>query len=285
MRALECCVLLITLSTSVAAENWPHWRGPNGDGVSRETGLPTNWSATNGVAWRIPMPGRSGATPIIWGETVFLNVAEEGDLQLWALDRKDGSSKWKRFVSGGDHRKQKQNMSTPSPVTDGAHVWIVTGTGILKSFDFEGNERWSRDIQKDYGKFGLGYGYASSPLLFEGGLYVPVLHGMETDDSSYLLRIDGAMGKTTWRVERPTDAIRESPDAYITPALLEYEGKLEIVLTGGDVVTGHDLETGKELWRAHGLNPTNQPNYRIIASPVVMDGVIYAPPVCARCLR
>ena len=72
MRALECCVLLITLSTSVAAENWPHWRGPNGDGVSRETGLPTNWSATNGVAWRTPMPGRSGATPIIWGETVFL---------------------------------------------------------------------------------------------------------------------------------------------------------------------------------------------------------------------
>jgi outer membrane protein assembly factor BamB len=223
------------------------------------------------------MPDRSGSTPILWDETIFLNVAEAGELSLWALDRKDGSRKWKAFLSGGDHRERKQNMSSPSPLTDGKTVWVMTGTGILKAFDFAGKELWSRDIQRDYGRFGLNWGYASTPLLEEGSLYVQVLHGMKTDDPSYLLRIDAASGKTLWRVERPTDAIRESPDSYTTPALLEYDGKKELVITGGDVVTGHDLETGGELWRSDGLNPENDANYRIIASPVVMKGIIYAP--------
>ena len=91
----------------------------------------------------------------------------------------------------------KQQMSSPSPVTDGRAVWVMTGTGLLKSFDFAGKELWSRDIQADYGRFGLQWGYASSPLLFEDSLYVQVLHGMHTDDPSYLLRIDKATGKTS----------------------------------------------------------------------------------------
>jgi outer membrane protein assembly factor BamB len=168
-------------------------------------------------------------------------------------------------------------MSTPSPVTDGTHVWIMTGTGILKAFDFTGTEVWTRDIQKDHGRFGLNWGYASSPLLHEDSLYVQVLHGMKTDDPSYLLRIDKVSGKTRWRVERPTTAERESPDSYTTPALLKYGSTVEIVVTGGDAVTGHDLATGKELWRANGLNPTNNQAYRIVASPFIADGIIYAP--------
>jgi outer membrane protein assembly factor BamB len=172
---------------------------------------------------------------------------------------------------------RKQNMSSPSPVTDGTTVWVMTGTGILKAFDFKGEELWLRDIQKDYGAFGLNWGYASSPLLHQGSLYVQVLHGMKTDDPSYILKIDGMSGKTIWRVERPTNAIRESPDSYTTPALLRHGNQTEIVITGGDVVTGHDPETGKELWRMNGLNPENIPSYRIIASPLVAGGLIIAP--------
>jgi len=168
-------------------------------------------------------------------------------------------------------------MSSPSPVTDGKVVWVMTGTGVLKAFDFAGKEIWGRDIQADYGRFGLQWGYASSPLLFEDSLYVQVLHGMHTDDPSYLLRIDKATGKTLWRVERPTSARQESPDAYTTPALLQYQGQTEIVISGGDVVTGHDPATGKELWRANGLNPYNDGNYRIVASPLALAGMIIAP--------
>jgi outer membrane protein assembly factor BamB len=95
----------------------------------------------------------------------------------------------------------------------------------------------------------LNWGYGSSPLLYEDSLYVQVLHGMRTDDPSYLLRINKKTGETIWRVERPTQAIMESPDSYATPALLRYGTNVEIVLLGGDCVTGHDLATGKELWR------------------------------------
>jgi outer membrane protein assembly factor BamB len=168
-------------------------------------------------------------------------------------------------------------MSSPSPVTDGAMVWVMTGTGILKAFDFKGTELWTRDIQKDYGRFGLNWGYASSPLLHRDALYVQVLHGMKTDDPSYVMRIDAKSGKTLWKVDRPTDAIQESPDSYTTPALLEYGGKTEIVITGGDVVTGHDPATGKELWRSKGLNPDNIPSYRIVSSPIVAAGLVIAP--------
>ena len=178
------------------------------------------------------MPSQTGATPIIWGNNIFLNVADGDDLYLWCVDKTKGTPIWKKQIAGGNYKINKQNMSSPSPVTDGKNVYAMTGIGVLKAFDFDGNELWMRDIQKDYGKFGLNWGYASSPLLYEDSLYVQVLHGMKTDDPSYMLRIDKKTGKTVWRVERPTDAIRESPDSYTTPALLKYRARTEIVITG-----------------------------------------------------
>jgi outer membrane protein assembly factor BamB len=100
---------------------------------------------------------------------------------------------------------------------------------------------------------------------------------MKTDDPSYLLRIDGQTGKTEWRVERPTKAITESPDAYITPTVARVGKSYEIIINGGDDVTGHDPATGKELWRAHGLNPDNNPFYRIVASPLTHGDIVIAP--------
>lgn len=281
MRKLIFVVLVFALMAVVPTQaDWPQWRGPSLNGVSSETGLPVTWSTTEGIAWKLPMPARSGSTPIIWGDMIFLNVAtaqSSGDLELWAIDRNTQAPVWTRDLSGGNNQQRKQNMSSPSPVTDGTHVWVMTGVGILKAFDFKGNEMWARDIQADYGRFGLNWGYASSPLLYDGALYLPVLHGMKTDDPSYMLKIDAATGKTLWRQERLTDAIRESPDAYITPALLQYDDTTEIVLTGGDVVTGHDPATGKELWRVDGLNPNNNPAYRIVASPLIAGDLIIAP--------
>ncbi len=272
---------IIALTTSaicsLCAENWPQWRGPSLNGVSSEKNLPTSWSRDENVIWKLALPSWSGATPIIWGERIFLNVADKDDIFLWCIDRTRGAVLWKKFLTAGNYKINKQNMSSPSPVTDGTNVYIMTGNGILKAFEFSGNELWVRDIQKDYGRFGLNWGYASSPLLYEDALYVEVLHGMKTRDPSYVLRIDKKTGKTVWRVERPTEAIHESPDAYTTPALLRYDGNTEIVVSGGDCVTGHDPATGKELWRANGFNPQKDPAYRVIASPVVFDGVIYTP--------
>jgi outer membrane protein assembly factor BamB len=276
-RSFLITLLLCGIAHPLAAENWPQWRGPQLNGTSRETGLPVKWTTTENIAWKLPLPELSGATPIVWNDHVFLNVAEGGNLFLWAVDRNRGTVLWKKPLGGGDHKMRKQNMSSPSPVTDGQHVWVMTGTGVLKAFTFTGQEVWARDIPKDYGEFGLNWGYASSPLLYEDGLFVQVLHGMKTDDPSYVLRIDKKTGKTVWRVERPTNAERESPDAYTTPALLRVGNTVEIAISGGDIVTGHDPATGKELWRMEGLNPGNNPFHRIVASPVAVDDVLYTP--------
>ena len=269
--------LIVMRGESPRAENWPTWRGPTGDGVSTDVGVPVAWDAETNIAWKLEMPEWSGSTPIVWGDHVFLSVADGQTLELWNVDRATGQSVWKRFLGSGNRRQRKQNMSSPSPITDGERVWVMTGTGVLKAFDYTGKELWMRDVPSDYGAFGLNWGYASSPLLHEGALYIQVLHGMKTDDPSYLLRIDAATGETVWRRERSTEAVGESPDSYSTPALLRYDDTTEIVVTGGDAVTGHDPETGAELWRADGLNPRRRGAYRIVASPVVHGEMVYAP--------
>ena len=274
-------LFMVTLGAALlAADNWPQWRGPELNGLSKEVGLVRNWSPTTNVAWKLRTPSRTGSTPIIWGDTIFMNVATaefSGNLELWAVDRNKESVIWKKPLGSGNKAGRKQNMSSPSPVTDGRTVWVMTGTGILKAFDFDGNERWKRDIQKDYGRFGIAWEYASSPLLLDGDLIVQVLHGMTTNAASYVLRIDGETGQTEWKVDRRTYAVQESPDAYTTPTVVRAGGASEIVITGADVATGHDPASGKEIWRVDGLNPGNYPNYRIVASPVVSGGIVIAP--------
>jgi outer membrane protein assembly factor BamB len=276
-RVVLIALALILVCIPLGAEHWPQWRGPLLNGLSSEKNLPVRWSTTENITWKLAMTERSGSTPIVWGDHVFLNAGEGSDLSLWSIDRTRGAVRWKRPLGGGNRRMMKQQMSSPSPVTDGRSVWVMTGTGVLKAFDFEGKELWGRNLQQEYGRFGLQWGYASSPLLHDDSLYVQVLHGMHTDDPSYLLRIDKATGKTLWRVNRLTRARFESPDAYTTPALLRHGTSMELVITGGDVVTGHDLTTGQEIWRADGLNPYNDGSYRIVASPVVSGDLLFAP--------
>ena len=143
-QTFSVSILAASLMTvTLFADNWPQWRGPELNGVSRERGLVTNWTQTENVAWKLPMPSRSGATPIVWNDTIFLNVAlhpAQGELELWSVDRNSGAVSWKRPLGGGNNMQRKQNMSSPSPVTDGSGVWVVTGTGILKAFDFKGSD-------------------------------------------------------------------------------------------------------------------------------------------------
>ncbi len=275
---LPAAVLVLAAATSpVAADNWPHWRGPSRDGTSSESGLPLTWDSSTNVVWKLPLPGLSGSTPIVWRDRVFLNVTEGDAIHLWSIDRATGKPVWKRHLSHGNEQKRKGNLSSPSPVTDGQAVWSVTGTGVVKAFDFAGEELWAVDLQREYGEFGILHGYSSSPLLLDDRLVIQVLHGFFTDDPSYLVALDKLTGERRWRVERPTDAPREAPDAYTTPALLTRSGRHEIVVTGADYVTGHDPADGRELWRVPGLNPSANPMQRIVASAVIDGQKIYVP--------
>jgi outer membrane protein assembly factor BamB len=198
-------------------------------------------------------------------------------LLLLCLDRATGKELWRKEIDRGNQIRMKHNSSSPSPVTDGKLVWVVSGNGMVRCYDFAGNEKWSLDVPGKFGKFGHNHGYGSSPVLVDGKLIIEVLHGMKTDDPSYLLALNATDGKVLWRVERETDALFESPDAYTTPAVVVVDGKKQLVVSGGDYVTGHDAETGAEIWRSSGLNPQKKRDYRIVPSPTVRDGMIFAP--------
>lgn len=301
---LSVVLALAVFPGSAAAANWPAWRGPNGDGTTTATGnLPATWGPAQNIKWQRELPAWSGSSPVVWGDRIFVHSpsaeAEEPsvfdqvrrrvsrapsatgiggqELLLLCLSRRTGEELWRREVDRGNEFRMKHNSSSPSPVTDGTHVWVMSGNGRVVCFDFDGRQRWQLDVPAKYGRFGHNHGYGSSPLLLDGKLIIPVLHGMRTDEPSYVLALNAATGAELWRVERPTDAISESPDAYTTPAVVEVDGRKQIVVLGGDYITGHDAETGAELWRSGGLNPRNSRSYRIVPSPTVRDGMIFAP--------
>jgi outer membrane protein assembly factor BamB len=199
------------------------------------------------------------------------------ELLLYCLSKTDGKILWQRQLDTGNRVFMKHNNTSPSPVAFGNRIWAMTGTGAVSAFDMEGRELWRRNLQKDYGQFGLNWGYGSSPIYYEGNLIIEVLHGCRTDDPSYIVALNGETGQEVWKQIRPTDAPNESPDAYTTPAIMKVDGKDQLIISGGDYVTGHDPKSGKELWRCGGLNPNRAGNFRIVGSPVVCDGMVYAP--------
>jgi outer membrane protein assembly factor BamB len=179
-------------------------------------------------------------------------------------------------------------MASPSPVTDGKAVYALFGTGDIAAYDFAGQELWKRNLGADYGKFAIMWIYGSSPLLFEGKLYVQVLQRNPAPDDypgmagaggareSYLLALDPATGKTLWKHVRPTDARMESMESYATPVPHVVGGKAQLLLVGGDVLSGHDPATGAELWRGGGINKKRGEWMRVVPSPLSAGDVAIA---------
>src|SRR5947209_5441767 len=139
---------LLALSAAVYADNWPQWRGPNGDGVSKEKNLPTKWSETENVAWKLPLPGMGGATPVVWGDKIFLTSEDGSSIDLLCVSTA-GKELWKKKLgsSTSKARSDEGNGASASPSTDGKSVFAFAGSGELAAFDFTGKELWSIDLQ------------------------------------------------------------------------------------------------------------------------------------------
>ena len=151
-------VVAIVIASSIAvagAGDWPSWRGPHENGASDEATLPTKFSRTENVLWKADMPGPAASTPIVLGDRVFLSTTDEANKKLLAmcLDRKTGKELWTKRVAEGFQQDDKSNLASPSPATDGKVVVFLYGTGDLVAFDLDGNEKWKRNLQNDYGKF------------------------------------------------------------------------------------------------------------------------------------
>ncbi len=291
-----CLSIVLLLAASLHAGDWPHWRGPHFNGSTSETNLPTSWSTTENVRWSVDLPGPGASTPIIVGDNVFLTSTDPATATLKALclDRASGKPRWVEEVESGEIRRDSRStFAAPSPVTDGQIVIFFFGNGTLAAFDVEGHAQWKRNIQRDYGDFAFLWTFSSSPLLYEGKLYLQVLQRdvpvqrrfggpsrrAESGDpaiESYLLAMNPADGKTLWKQNRPCEAVMESREAFSSPIPFEHDGRKELLVAGGDELTSHDPETGKELWRWGTWNPQRIGHWRLVPSPVAGGGVILA---------
>lgn len=286
LASLFAVLTLLAGPASHGSENWPQWRGPSFNGSIEAKGLPSTWSHEENIVWKTPLPGPSGATPIIHGDRVFVSSLDNESYELVALcfDRKSGKELWRvpMGMAFSDEGRGK-NMASPSPVTDGKHVYFLFGTTEFAKVDMDGKVVWRRNLQKDHGGFYILFGYHCSPLLYEGKLYVQVLQrdrpiGEEAGDTftdSYLLAVDPETGKDLWKQVRASNAVDETRESYATPIPFEHNGRKEILVFGGDVVTGHDPATGKELWRWGNWNPRKIHHWRVVPSPVTFENLIY----------
>lgn len=286
-RQLLLVSWLLALASSTQAGDWPQWRGPFFNGSTDETGLPEQWSRTDGVTWSTALPGVAASTPVIWQDRVLLSGTDSAKdmLQAMCLSRKTGQVLWQHDVAKGISKDYRSNFASGSPVTDGRVAIFFYGSGELVAYSLDGKSRWARNIEDDYGPFAFQWTFSSSPLLFNGKLYVQVLQRDEPVEGrglagrfneSYLLALDPQTGKTFWRQVRPSQAVAESREAFTTPMPYTVGGTAQLLVAGGDALTAHDPETGKELWRWGTWNPERIPHWRLVTSPVAGDGIVLA---------
>lgn len=273
------------LATSVNAENWPSWRGPLNNGISSEKNLPTAWSTTENVAWRVKLPGSGGATPAVWGENIFVTSAADDELILQCIGT-DGKERWKQTVSTGNRnvRGDEGNSAAPSPSTDGKHVWVMFGNGALACFTVGGERVWQIDLQERYGKFKIAFGMTSTPVLDGNKLYLQLIHGEGNADTreAVVAAVNALTGAPLWTHDRASDAVAECEHSYASPMLYNYEGRKMLLSHGADYMVAHDTDSGDELWRLGDLNvASGRSKYdrtlRFVASPACADGLIVVP--------
>jgi outer membrane protein assembly factor BamB len=288
----SCLCVFLLPSHALFAENWPQWRGPEHNGVSRETGLPTTWSETEGVVWKCPVPSWGTSTPAIWGDAVFVTShVDNKSLVLLKINKKTGRVEWTQEVGQGTAAKSSgqtdrghqqwnplHNMASPSPVTDGQLVIAHFGNGDLAAYDFNGKQLWRHNLQDDFGQFTVWWGHANSPVLYQDLVITVVMQDSlaemaefkDKPSPSYVVAHDKRTGQLRWKTPRPTAARAEDCDSYTTPVLWKHGDSTEMVVMGGQILDGYDPATGKRLWQLPGLSGS-----RVITGPVVAGDVAY----------
>ncbi len=270
--------------------DWPQWRGPTGDSVSTETGLPLRWSEKENLAWTCSLPGQGDSTPAVWGDAVFVTAQDGEDLLALKIDRTTGRILWSYKVGSGVANRQSpagrprggqkfhklHNLASPSPVTDGEVVVFHFGNGDLAAFDFAGKQLWKHNLQIEQGSYSIWWGHANSPVLHKDLVLSVCMQDSLADlggatAPSYLIAHDKRTGEVKWKTDRQTQAKAEQCDSYTTPLLHKFGDRLELVVMGGNQLDAYDPATGKQLWALPGIV-----GGRTITGPTVAHGLVYA---------
>jgi outer membrane protein assembly factor BamB len=282
-RAL-CAALLLLAAAPLRAENWPQWRGPTNDGVSTEKGLPAEWNDAKNIAWKLKMPGAGASTPVVWGDRLFLTCQDGKNLVLMCVST-TGKELWRRPMGPATRwaRGDEGNGASPSPSTDGKHVFAFVGNGTFAAFDFEGKQVWKFDAQKRYGRFDIQFGIHSTPVLYGDRLYFQLIHSGTPDRAEgkvgWVVAVDKNTGADVWKVERKSEGTDENEHSYASAFLWKRGKSAYLVVHGNDYATAHRLEDGKEVWRLGDLNPRDRYNrtLRFVASPLCTPDLIVVP--------
>lgn len=238
-----------------AKDTWHQWRGPNNNGVA-ESDAPLEFSASESVLWRVPVPGKGHSTPVISGDTIYLTTAvdsgtetESGtlvrhDFLLIALDKATGEERWRKTVVSaapheGYHRRYG-SFASNSPVTDGDTLIANFGSRGVYAFDMEGNLQWKKDFGPLYMRNAFGEGIA--PVIHGDSLVIQNDH----EGQSYVAVLDKRTGDEIWRAER------EERSSWAQPIVVDYQGRKQLV-TSATRVRSYDLRTGEPIWEAGGL--------------------------------
>ena len=285
MERLTTLAIIMVATFHLHAENWPRFRGPNGQGHSTETGLPLNWNATSNIAWKTAIPGDGWSSPIVWNDQVFVTAATDNGTKchVVCVDGKTGKILWNKHVFDQQPRRKeaKNSYATPTPVTDGQNVFAVFGDGSVVALTMSGDIAWTNRDVKFYSRHGLG----SSPIL-HGGLLVMPYDGSnpvtaagnwpKVDDNertgwqipwdkALVVALDTKTGKRTWTGKRGMSRI-----AHVTPIVATVDGKEQIISGAGDRLQAFDPKTGELIWSIYAQGEGVSP------SPVLGDGMVFA---------
>jgi outer membrane protein assembly factor BamB len=274
MTRLATLLLALSVCVPAFADNWPQWRGPSGQGLCEEKGLPLTWSDQENVKWKIELEHQGNSTPVIWGNKIFLTQANKGGSQrsLICLSRQDGKRLWQKDVeyTGKEKNWNESWYCNASPALDGERAVVSFGSAGMYCFDFDGKELWKRT---DLGMWEHAFGNGASPVLY-GDLAILWCGPNETKGRNFLLAVNKRTGETVWEQD-------QSYGSWATPLIVKVGNQDQLLLPYSRDVKGQpegktgflygfDPRSGKELWKCQGLN-----SY-CYASPLFSDGIAVA---------
>lgn len=265
LKLLRFVLLMVTtlLYSAAQSQNWPCWRGPNGDGTSSEMNVPVKWDSITNVLWKSKVPGTGHSSPIIWDDKLFTLTAftETNEKALLCFDSKNGDLLWqKTIVNSPLERKHSDNSyASGTPATDGKLVYVSVLDNddvVVAAYDFSGNQVW---IQRP-GKFSSPHGYSCSPVLFEDKV---IING-DSKGEAFIAAINKLDGKILWKVDHNNPA-----HSFSTPIFREMAGKKQMIFCGNKEIASYNPGDGLRYWWVNG------PSEDFCSSPVYNEKLGY----------
>jgi len=257
---------LLTLSlliSAVSTENWPAFRG-YGNSLTTATNLPVTWSETDNLAWKVDLKGYGQSSPVVWGELVIVTSTSgehKENLLVQAFDLKTGESKWEYQHETKFPVPKVSNyisQSAPTPVIDGGRVFAFFESGEVLALDHQGNLKWERSLQEEYGEFKGNHGLGSSLAITDNNVVLLIDHA----GPSYLLSLNKKDGQNNWQVDRPERV------SWSSPVITGSGAEQQIVVSSNGAVQAFSAQSGEQLWEKSELDGNNVP------SPTVVDDQI-----------